>query len=74
MLEQAAAAGAPAGSADDCVSALKRERARRDLVRVQRDIDRLQEGARLDDDALAALWERKKELLRQLEDLTVGNA
>lgn len=74
LLERAAASDAPSGEASECVSALKRERVKRDLARVQRDIDRLQEAARMDDGALTALWEGKKELLRRLEDLTQGNA
>jgi DNA primase len=74
LLDRAAADEAPAAPPAECINALKRERVKRDIALVQRDIDRLQEGSRMDDEALTALWERKKELLRRLEDLTQGNA
>ncbi|HUL73878.1 MAG TPA: DNA primase [Vicinamibacterales bacterium] len=68
LLERAARAEAPVAAAADCVLALKRDRYRRALTGVQDEIDRVQESAAAPGDAvLAALWERKKELLRKLE-------
>jgi DNA primase len=69
LLDRAAAAPAPAASAADCVSALRRLRVDRERAAVQDEIDRLQEHSAIGDGALVALWERKKELLRQLEEL-----
>jgi DNA primase len=70
MLERAAASGAPAGGPAECVNALRRLRVERERTEVQDEIDRLQQtSSHIDDAMLAALWERKKELLRQLEAL-----
>ena len=58
-----------AASAADCVDAFRRLRVDRELAAVQDEIDQLQERSEITDGALAALWERKKELLRRLEEL-----
>jgi DNA primase len=73
LFERAAAAEAPSAPAPDCVHALRRERVRRESALVQREIDRLQQEARMDDDELTVLFRRKDELARRLEDLTQGN-
>jgi DNA primase len=70
MLDRASSAEAPAAPATACVRALKRDRVKRDLAGVQDAIDRL--DARAADTAarLRSLWDRKKALHRQLEELT----
>jgi DNA primase len=73
LLDRAAAAEAPAGPPADCVNALRRERVKREGARVQREIDRLQHEARIDDEHLPQLLKRKAELARQLEELVHGN-
>jgi DNA primase len=62
-------ASAPAHAAD-CVIALKKRRFDRERAEVQREIDRLQEqgGARYDDE-IVALWARKRDLLRRIEEM-----
>lgn len=74
LFDQASNAEAPSASAADCVHALRRDRVRRESALVQREIDRLQQEARVDGDELTVLFRRKAELARQLEDLTQGNA
>jgi DNA primase len=69
LLDRAAAAEAPAGGPVECVNALRRLRVERERTEIQDEIDRLQQISQIDDATLAALWERKKELLRQLEAL-----
>jgi DNA primase len=72
LLERAAAASMPPAGPADCVNAIRRLRIERDRSAVQDEIDRLETGpaaARTSNDALAALWARKKELLRRLEEL-----
>jgi hypothetical protein len=69
LLERAAGAPAEAASAADCVGAFRRLRVDRERAAVQDQIDRLQERSQITDGALLALWERKKELLRRLEEL-----
>jgi DNA primase len=69
LLDRAAASEAPAGGPAECVNALRRLRMDRECARVQDEIDRLQQTSRMDDATLAALWEKKMELLRQLEAL-----
>jgi DNA primase len=70
ILDRAAGAPAEAASAADCVGAFRRLRVDRERAAVQDEIDRLQERSEMTDSALLALWERKKELLRRLEELT----
>lgn len=69
ILDRAAGASAEAASAADCVGAFRRLRVDRERAAVQDEIDRLQERSEMTDGALVALWERKKELLRRLEEL-----
>jgi DNA primase len=69
MLDRAAGALAESASATDCVGAFRRLRVDRERAAVQDEIDRLQERSEITDGALVALWERKKELLRRLEEL-----
>jgi DNA primase len=70
LLERGASGGAPAAPPDECVHAIRRLRVERESAAVQHEIDCLQRGSGMDDRTLAALWERKKELLRRLDDLT----
>jgi DNA primase len=70
MLDRAAGAPAEAASAGDCVGAFRRLRVDRERAAVQDEIDRLLERSEITDGALLALWERKKELLRRLEELS----
>ena len=69
ILDRAAGSSAEAASAADCVGAFRRLRVDRERAAVQDEIDRLQERSEMTDSALLALWERKKELLRRLEEL-----
>ena len=74
LLDRAAEAErAGAADAAGCVATLRWERIKRESAQVQREIDRLQQDARLDEDELNALFRRKDELARRLEDLTQGN-
>ena len=68
LLARAASEESPAAAAPSCVSALKRLRFDRERSSLQDQIDRLQQGAGNDAD-LTALWERKRDLIRRLEDL-----
>jgi len=68
LLERAARPDVPVAAPADCVSALKRDRYRREIAAVQEEIDRLQGDRRGNDAALAALWERKKALIKRTED------
>ena len=69
LLERAAGAAVPTAEPADCVNALRRLRIERDRAAVQDEIDRLQASPQASNDALAALWARKMELLRRLEEL-----
>jgi DNA primase len=69
LVERAREAEAPVAPPADCVNALKRLRVDRERADVQEQIDRLQAGARLDDEALARLWAQKQTLVRRLEEL-----
>jgi DNA primase len=61
------------GDPAECARALKRLRFDRERAAVQREIDRLQqEGAARHDEAIVALWDRKKALLQQIESLMAG--
>ena len=68
LLERAAAGEQPPAAPGDCVNALKRMRLERERAALQDEIDRVATG-RGTDEALSALWARKKELLRRLEEL-----
>ena len=65
-----AAAPTPPASALECVAAIRRLRYEREHAAVQREIDRLQELGVEHDAEFTALWERKRELFRQIEALT----
>jgi DNA primase len=69
LLDRAASSPAPAAAVTDCVNTFRRLRVDRERAAVQQEIDRLQERSEMTDSTLVALWERKKELLRQLEEL-----
>ena len=70
LVERAAAHEAPIASAVGCVNALRSLRYQRERAAVQADIDRHQRAADAGDDrALRALWERKQELVRKIEEL-----
>ncbi|MBI4477143.1 MAG: toprim domain-containing protein, partial [Acidobacteria bacterium] len=60
---------APASPAD-CVRALRRLRCERERAAIQREIDRLQEqGADQHETEIDQLWQRKRDLLQQIEAL-----
>lgn len=55
---------------DECVRALRRVRFEREQAEVQQDIDRLQTlGAEAHDQEINELWQRRKDLLHQIEAL-----
>jgi DNA primase len=55
----------------DCVRALKKLRCERERAAIQREIDRLQEmGAGQHGNEIDALWQKKKDLLLRIEQLT----
>ena len=61
----------PATLVDECVRAMKRLRFDRERASIQREIDRLQElGATQHGHEIDNLWQRKKDLLHRIEDLT----
>ncbi len=61
----------PATLVGECVRAMKRLRFDRERAAVQREIDRLQElGATQHGNEIDNLWQRKKDLLHRIEDLT----
>jgi hypothetical protein len=71
LLERAARPDAETASSPDCVHALKRLRYERELALIQQDIERLDETPPAGRDLnreLLMLWERKKELLRRLDE------
>jgi len=66
----AASANAPAPPAA-CVQAIKRLRWERERAAIQREIDRLQQlGAAQHEHEIDDLWQRKKDLLHRIEELT----
>ena len=61
----------PATLVDECVRAMKRLRFDRERAAIQREIDRLQElGATQHGHEIDTLWQRKKDLLHRIEQLT----
>ena len=66
-----AAATIPQAPPVECARALKRLRWERERAAIQREIDRLQElGATRHDREIDALWQKKKDLLHRIEELT----
>jgi DNA primase len=66
-----AATTAPMAPPPECVRALKRLRWERERAAIQREIDRLQEmGAGQHGHEIDALWQKKKNLMLRIEDLT----
>ncbi len=68
LFDRAARAEAPVAIAAECALTIKRDRLRRELAAVQDEIDRLASAAPGDDALMRALWAKKKERLRALED------
>ena len=64
-----AAAATPPASAAECVRAIQRLRCEREQAAVQREIDRLQELGGSHDSEITALWQKKRDLLHQIEAL-----
>jgi hypothetical protein len=57
--------------ATECARAIKRLRWERERAAIQREIDRLQQlGATQHDHEIDDLWQRKKDLLHRIEELT----
>jgi DNA primase len=71
LVTSIAATPKPPAPAIDCARAVKRLRCDRERAAIQREIDRLQElGAGQNGHEINALWQRKKDLLHRIEDLT----
>jgi hypothetical protein len=71
LVTSSAATATPPAPPLACVRALKRIRWERDRAAIQREIDRLQEqGASRYGDEIDALWQKKKDLLHRIEELT----
>jgi DNA primase len=71
VMSIAAATQMPPAPPRDCARALKRLRCERDRAEIQRQIDRLQElGAGQHGGEIDALWQKKKDLLHRIEQLT----
>ena len=69
LVERAAAEDAAVATPAGCVNALRRLRLVRERVAVQAEIDRLSGAEAGQPGSLAALWARKQELLRTIEEL-----
>ena len=68
VLDRASRPEAAMASPEDCVTALKRLRYERELAAIQREIEALDDRRAPSGGAsLSALWDRKKELLRRIE-------
>ena len=71
LVTSIAAATIPPAPPVECARALKRLRWERERAAIQREIDRLQElGATRHDREIDALWQKKKDLLHRIEELT----
>jgi DNA primase len=70
LLSSAAAGASAPAPAGDCVRALRRVRFEREQAQVQEEIDRLQKlGAEAHDREINELWQRRIDLLHQIEGL-----
>ena len=70
LVEELGRASSPPAHPADCVQALKKRRLERERADVQREIDRLQEeGGERYDQEIVALWARKQELVRRIEEI-----
>jgi DNA primase len=72
LVTSIAAAPTPPAPAAECVRALQRLRCEREQAAVQREIDRLQEIGGQHDEEIIALWQRKRDLLHQIEALATA--
>jgi hypothetical protein len=71
LVARIAAEGAAPAPPEGCVHALKRLRYERERAEVQHEIDRLQQAAGTgQDELIESLWQRKKEILLRIEELT----
>jgi DNA primase len=71
LVTSIAAASDPPAPAHECTRALKRLRWERERADIQREINRLQElGATQHGHEIDSLWQRKKDLLHRIEQLT----
>ena len=71
LVSAIAAATTRPAPASECVRALQRLRCEREQAALQREIDRLQESGGEHDAQITALWQRKRDLLHQIEGLRV---
>ncbi len=69
LVTSIAAAASPPAPAAECARAIQRLRCEREQAAVQREIDRLQELGGQHDSEINALWQRKRDLLHQIEVL-----
>jgi DNA primase len=71
LVTSIAASPTPPAPPLECIHALKRVRWERERAAIQREIDRLQEiGAGQHGNEIDALWQKKKDLLHRIEQLT----
>jgi len=71
LVTSIAASATPPAPAADCVRAIKRLRWERERADIQREIDRLQQlGASQHGNEIDDLWQRKKDLMHRIEELT----
>jgi len=71
LVTSIAATPTPPAPAVECARALKRLRWERERADIQREIDRLQQlGAQKHGSEINDLWQRKKDLMHRIEDLT----
>ena len=71
LVTSIAASATPPAPAAACVRALKRLRWERERADIQREIDRLQQlGASQHGNEIDDLWQRKKDLMHRIEELT----
>jgi DNA primase len=71
LVTSIAATASPPAPPLECARALKRLRWERERAAIQREIDRLQEmGASRHEREIDALWQKKKDVMHRIEDLT----